>query len=158
MSILHISAGVKERHMDTLEGAVAVSVVNTSVLFDIERLAQGSVNLVGPYHTDHRQLVSASCDDDGAYLAVPCDRPVSSTGVETAVMVEVSPSAASGAAVVCVHTVDVADHPADRFHNYACTELAVVGVAAAVAGGGPDVAWRAKHVALGAVGTWEIGG
>ena len=145
--------------MDTLEEVAVVSVVNTSVLFGIERLAQGLVNLVGPYHTDRRQLVSASCDDDGAYSAVPYGQPVSSTGVGTAVMVEVSPFVASGgAAVVYVHIVDVVDRPADCFHSYACTELAAVGVAAAVAGGGPDVAWRAKHVASGAVGTWEIGG
>lgn len=49
--------------MGTLEVVAVVSVVNTSFLSDTEHLGQGSVNLVGPSHTDHTQPVSASCDD-----------------------------------------------------------------------------------------------
>ena len=147
-----------ERRKDTLEGVAVVSVVDTSVLSDIEHLDRGSVSLVGPYRTDRKQPVSASCDDGGAYLAVSCDQPVSNTVVGIAVMVEESLSVASHVVAACVHIVDVVDCPVDCCQSYAYTELAVVGVAAAAAGGGLDVAWQVKHVAWGAVGTWEIGG
>lgn len=69
-----------------------------------------------------------------------------------------SPFVALGVVVAGGHIDDAADRLVDHCHNCACTELAVVGVAAAE-DGGLDVAWQVRqHVAWHAVGTWEIGG
>ena len=115
------------------------------------------MSLVGPYHTDHRQPVSASCDDGGACLAVPCAQPVNSTVVGTAAMAEGSPSVAARVVAACVHIVDAVNHPIGRCRSYACIELAVVGVAAA-AGDVLGAASPAPYAAWGVAGTWEIGG
>lgn len=148
------------RHTGTLEEVAVVS-ANTSVLFDIGHPDQVLMNLVCLYHTDHMQLVSASCGDDGAYLVAPCDQSVSNIVGGIVVMVVGSPFAVvDGVVVACAHTVGAAYHLVGCCRNCACTELAVVGVAAAE-GGGADVAcWVEQHVAWGAaaVDTWEIGG
>ena len=154
---LHISVAVMVQHMDILEVAAVASVVNTSILSDIGRLDQGLVSLVDLYRIGHTQPVFVSCDDGGAYLAVPCDQSVSNTVVGIVVMVAESPSVALGAAVACARTADVVDRPVGHCHSYACTEPAVVDGAAA-AGDVLDVGSQVKRVAWGAVGTWEIGG
>lgn len=145
--------------MDILEVVVVVFAVST---FDTERLDQELVSLADPYHTDRKQLVSASCDGDGACLAAPCVQSVNNIVAGIAATVEESPSVASGVAVaVSGHTVDVGGFLVDHCRNCAaaaCTEPAVVGVAAAE-GGVADAAWRAKqHAASGAAGTLEIAG
>ena len=118
--------------MDTLEEAVVVSAVNKQVPSDIGHLAQGLVNLVGLYRNDHRQLVSASFGDDGAYLVAPYDQFENNIAVRIVVRVVESPFVVVGVAVVCVQTVDAVDHPAERHYNCACT---AVGVAVAEDGG-----------------------
>ena len=136
---LHISVEVMEQRMDILEVVAAVSAVNTSILSDIEHLDRGLASLVGLCRTGHTRPVSASCDDGGAYLAVPCDQSVSNTVVGTVVTAVESPFVALGAAVACARIVDVVDCQVGHFHSCACTEPAVVGGAAAAAGGVLDV-------------------
>lgn len=154
---LHISVEVMGLRMDILEVVAVASAVSTS---DTEHLDQDLVSSVGLYHIDRKRPVSASCDDDddGAYSVAPCDQSVSNIVAGIAVMAEGSPSVASHAAAVGGHTADAGGHLVDHCHNYACTEPAVVGVAA-VEGDVAGVAWRAKqHAALDAAGTWGIVG
>ena len=147
-----------EPRTDILEVVVVVFAVNTS---DTEHLDQELVNLVDPYHTDHKRPVSASCDGDDACFVVPCVQSVNNIVVGIDVMVEESPSVALDVAVAASgRIVDVEGCPVDRYHNCAaaCTEPVVVGVAA-VEEGVADVAWHVKqHAAFGAAGTWEIVG